>query len=670
MSRREVIVGAGSAALAAPFDLTAGVRLRNRIVATAHGSGAIADGLPVAGDAEYWGRVAAGGAAMVITGGTVVSADSTIRRGNFTEAWRPEVKPGLRRRADAIRAAGAVALVQLVHLGRETLGAERYYAPVAPSAVRSPREPTAPRALTNADVAALVEAHRVSAEHALETGFDGIELHAAHGYLLAQFLSPVANRGPSSRDAAGRAEPVWRIVEAIRAAGPVTLIGIRLSAGDAHDAGLDLEQLGELLALLPPGVDYVNLTVGMRGSYVRDMATEQPPLLADVAALRALTDRTLIISQAFRDPDAMEHALAAGADLVGLARALIADPDLPLKVLSGRRQEVRPCVACNEDCRTFEPTLLCSINPDLAPPGEPSRPAEPLVVGVPAAARAARVGVVGSGPAGLECALTLALAGDREVVVWERETDVGGAMAAAAAAPHRRGWLALLDYYRAGLRAAGVTLRLGHEATAAELQACDAVVVACGAEEMLPAIGDPDFASTSSEALAAGPERLRGAAHLVVVDDGFGWWPTVSAVELGVAAGVERITLVTPGVGFAMGIPAESRTQLLPRLAGIRLDIRPLTSLAGVEDGAVELRPAGDGAGDRIQADAVIVVGERRPRDWAPLVAELRGAIVIGDAIVPRRASHAIAEGRAAARALVQTAVTSPPLGLSVAPMK
>jgi 2,4-dienoyl-CoA reductase (NADPH2) len=119
-----------------------------------------------------------------------------------------------------------------------------------------------------------------------------------------------------------------------------------------------------------------------------------------------------------------------------------------------------------------------------------------------------------------------------------------------------------------------------------------------------------------------------------------------------------------------MGIPADSRTQLLPRLTGVRLDIRPLTSLAGVDDGTVALRPAGGGVAERVEADAVIVVGERRPRDWAPLVADLPGAIVIGDAIVPRRAAHAIAEGRAAARALVQTAVTSPPLGLSVAPTK
>jgi 2,4-dienoyl-CoA reductase (NADPH2) len=123
-------------------------------------------------------------------------------------------------------------------------------------------------------------------------------------------------------------------------------------------------------------------------------------------------------------------------------------------------------------------------------------------------------------------------------------------------------------------------------------------------------------------------------------------------VELGVAAAVQRITLVTPGVAFAMGIPAESRTQLLPRLAGVRLDIRPLTSLSSVDAAGAELRTA-TGSKERIEADAVIVVGERRARDWTALVAAVPGAIVIGDAIVPRRASHAIAEGRAAARALV-----------------
>jgi 2,4-dienoyl-CoA reductase-like NADH-dependent reductase (Old Yellow Enzyme family) len=636
--------------LSEPLQLSGSIRLPNRFVATAQGSGAVADNLPADGDAEYWARVAAGGAAMVIVGGTVTAENSTIRRGNFTAAWRPEVVPGLRARADAIHAAGATAVLQLVHLGRETLRAETYWAPVGPSAVRSPREPVAPRALSEDEIDAIVESFHVSAVHAFKAGFDGIELHAAHGYLLAQLLSPVANRRQDAATAAGRAAPVWRVVDAVRAAGPDRLLGIRFSVGDAQDTGLTVEQLGELLVELPAAIDYVNLTVGMRAAYVRDMATERPPLLDELPRLRPLTDRPLVACQSFRDPAAMEQALAAGADMVGMARALIADPELPRKVLSGRARTVRPCVACNEDCRAFEPVLLCSVNPDLAPPGQRWRPAAPVVLG-PSAAVPRRVAVIGAGPAGLECALALSEA--CEVVLWERAHAIGGALAVAGAAPQRHGWLTLLNFYRDGLEAAGVELRLGREPQPRDVEDYDAIVIATGAEETLPsAAGAERFIRTSSAAIAAGPEALAGVGHVVVVDDGFGWWPSVSAVELGVAAGVERITLVTPGAAFASGIPAESRTQLLPRLRASRFDMRPLTSLAGAGDGTVDLIDAPTGRVERLAADAVIAVGERRPRDWSALVPDGASVQVVGDAVVPRRAAHAIAEGRAAARAL------------------
>jgi hypothetical protein len=395
-------------------------------------------------------------------------------------------------------------------------------------------------------------------------------------------------------------------------------------------------------------IGYVNLTVGMRAAYVKDMATERPPLLDELPRLRPLTDRPLVVSQAFREPAAMEAALAGGADMIGMARALIADPELPRKVLAGRAETVRPCVACNEDCRSFEPVLLCSVNPDLAPPGERRRPAAPLAVGPPAVA-SRRVAIVGAGPAGLECAL--ALAGSAEVVVWERAEALGGALAIAGAAPHRHGWLSLLDFYRTGLEAAGAELRLGREPRREDLVGFDAIVIATGAEEVLTSVARG--AKTSSAAIAAGPEALADVGHLVVADDGFGWWPSVSAIELGVTAGVERVTLVTPGTGLATGIPAESRTQLLPRLRSIRFDLRPLTTVAAVADGAVELRDAPTGGVERLASDAVIVVGERRPRDWSALVPDGIPVRVAGDAIVPRRAAHAIAEGRAAARAVV-----------------
>ena len=186
---------------------------------------------------------------------------------------------------------------------------------------------------------------------------------------------------------------------------PQVVVGIRLSTDGGEEAGLTVDGLCELLPHVSALVDYVNLTVGVRTTYVRDMATEEPPLLGHVGRIRQLVDRPLLISHAFRTPDTIDAALAAGADLVGMARALIADPDMPRKLLGGRAADIRPCVACNEDCRAFDPVLLCSVNPELGPPGADRRPAAPLVVRRAAEPAGGRVAIVGAGPAGLECAL-------------------------------------------------------------------------------------------------------------------------------------------------------------------------------------------------------------------------------------------------------------------------
>ena len=291
--------------VAQPFGL-ADLVLRNRLVGTAHGAGILDDGRPLPADAEYWRRRAAGGAAMLTVGGTAVAPESTWRRRIVTEAWRPETRDGMALRAEAIRAEGAVAACQLVHLGRETTGAEMWFHPVGPSAVRSPREPTRPRALADDELDAVVEAFRVSAVNAAEAGFQVIELHAAHGYLLAQFLSAQTNLRPGADSAAGRLRLVSRIVEAIRESVPEIVVGIRLSTGGGEEAGLTLDGLCELLPHVDPLVDYVNLTVGVRTTYVRDMATDEPPLLADMGRIRPLVDGPLLISQAFRRGDAIE----------------------------------------------------------------------------------------------------------------------------------------------------------------------------------------------------------------------------------------------------------------------------------------------------------------------------------------------------------------------------
>jgi 2,4-dienoyl-CoA reductase-like NADH-dependent reductase (Old Yellow Enzyme family)/thioredoxin reductase len=640
-----------ASALGEPLDVGP-LRLRNRFVATAHASGLTQEGLATPGDAEYWGRLADGGAAMLISGGTVTAPESTPRRRNLIEAWRPDVVPGLARRVDAIHAGGGAAVCQFVHLGRETLGAETWYAPVGPSAVRSPREPTAPRPLTDGEIDEVIEGHRAATVNAVDAGFDGVELHAAHGYLVSQFLAAATNTRPDAGDLDGRVGVLRRLLEVVRAAAPGRLLGVRLSVGGAHEAGLDLDSLCAVLTAVNGMVDYVNLTVGVRTTYVRDMATERPPLLGDLPRLRSRVDVPLVASQSFRDPRDMEAALARGADLVGMARPFIADPQLPRKLLAGRWAEVRPCVSCNEDCRAFDPCLLCSVNPDLAPPGHERRPAMPLrLVESPGASR--RVAIVGAGPAGLECALRLAGGGGPAVTLWDERGRIGGQLAIAAAAPNRRGWARLLDFYSSALQRLGVETRLGSAATVEDLERYDEIVIAVGAEEVMPDVEGSAHARRSSDAIAAGPASLSGVERLVVVDDGYGWWPCVSAVELGAAAGVTDVTVVTPSTSFAGAIPAESRVQFLERTRELRLRVVPMARIAAVHEDGVRLRAVVGGETSHLPADSVVVVGERQPRAWSSLGEHAGGVRLVGDCIVPRRVQHAVSEGCTAAREIL-----------------
>jgi 2,4-dienoyl-CoA reductase (NADPH2) len=621
--------------------------LRNRIVGTAHGRGLLQDGLALAGDAEYWGRVAAGGAAMVTVGGTVTAVESTWRRRIVTEAWREAAIPGLALRAEAIRAEGAVAACQLVHLGRETTGAEMWHAPVAPSAVRSPREPTRPRALTDPEVDEVVDGFRVSAVNAGRAGFQVVELHAAHGYLLAQFLSPATNRRCDATTTRGRARIIERIVAAIRDAAPELVVGIRLSTGGELEAGFTLDGLCDVLAVVTELVDYLNLTVGVRTTYVRDMATTEPPLLDAIGRLRAVVDRPLLVSQAFRRRESIEAALAAGADLVGVARPLIADPDFPAKILAGRSADIRPCVSCNEDCRAFDPVLLCSVNPDLGPTPAGPRPAAPLLVRQTTTSRPRRVAIVGAGPAGLECAISIA--DDCSAVLFDEREEIGGHLRDAGRAPNRSGWNALLEYYRHALDAAdNVHMRLATTACADLLDGFDHIVIALGSVEVLPELAGVQRAVRASSFVAGGASPAAGR-RLVIVDDGFGWWPCASAVEVGVASGFDTITVLTPAAAFGSRLPPEGHVQLLARLRGAPVDVRPLMAVESVAEAAVTARNVLSGDIAEFPADVLVVVGERRSRPWEELVPAGPSVQVVGDAVVPRRVQHAIAEGRAAA---------------------
>jgi NADPH-dependent 2,4-dienoyl-CoA reductase/sulfur reductase-like enzyme len=274
----------------------------------------------------------------------------------------------------------------------------------------------------------------------------------------------------------------------------------------------------------------------------------------------------------------------------------------------------------------------------------------PLRLGA-AAPAPGRVAVVGAGPAGLECALRLAQSGT-SVTVFEEGAQIGGQLAIATAAPHRHGWARLLAFYASELERHGAEVLLGRRADAEALAPFDEVVVAVGAEEDRPAVPGGEHAWRSCDLLVKGPSALKGVQRLVVVDDGWGWWPCVSAVEVGVAAGVGDITVVSPSNAFAGAIPAESRVQFFGRLGEARLQVLALQRLDAVDAGGVELRGVPGGAASRVEADAVVHVGERRARSWTWL-GDRPGVQAAGDCLVPRRVQHAVSEGCAAADAIV-----------------
>ncbi|MBA4864603.1 FAD-dependent oxidoreductase [Streptomyces sp. PSKA54] len=636
--------------LATAFSL-GGLTLRNRLVATAHATAAVSDGAPTETDAAYWRRLAQGGAGMVITGGTAVAPESTLPQRYLTEAWRPEIKDAVRRRAEAITDGGAVAIAQLVHLGRETLGAGTYYAPVSAAAVRSPREATAPHALSTEEVRRVVDAFRVSAANSVQAGFHGVELHAGHGYLLAQFLSRVNNTRDD--EYGDRIALLAQVIDAIRTEIGELPIGVRVSVEPGEHSGLGLDDLIELIPRLSAASPfaYVNVTTGVRNTYVPGMATTHPPLLESVARLRAAVALPLLVSQGFRSASDIERALDSGADLVGMARPFIADPDFARKVIAGEERSVRPCTGCNEGCRTFEPTGSCSVNPELGPPGAASRPAVPLLLTRPGSGTGTgSVAVLGAGPAGMECAMALARSGGT-VVVFDRAREVGGQAHLAALAAHRSGWQKLVDYQRDQLADLGVRVVLGTSPTSAELAEYSQIVLATGAEEAVVPVPGELRTLTSTDFLHRYAEVVPGAPRVAVLDDGFGWWQGISAVESALAAGAREVTVITPGNGFATGLSPENRTQLMNRLTGALRVVAMSTVTSTTTDG-VRLRHVLDGQETDLAADVLVTVGERRPSRPDITPADGQTVRAVGDCVVPRRIAHAVAEGRAAAEAV------------------
>jgi 2,4-dienoyl-CoA reductase (NADPH2) len=630
-----------------PFRL-GGFDLRNRLVALPAGTSLVENGVPTHGDIEHFERLARGGVGLVIAGAMVVHPTSALRSGKLVEGYLDAVVPAMKEKADVVHRHGARLVGQLVHLGREFIGGESDQPPMAPSPLKTARDAYPPHELTVPEIDAIVEGWRVSTENLVKAGLDGVEIHAAHGYLVGQFLSPLTNRRTDGFGGSfeNRMRFLHLVIEAMRSVSPAGFaLGVRLSGEEDIPGGMGIDdcvRITEDLAALGV-VDYFSITHGTRGTYVKDSTGPDAVAVPSASRVRAATGVPTLVGQRIRDVGTAEHTIKAGhADLVGMARALIADPDLPVKSQAGRLEEIRGCLGINQDCRAFDPHLHCAVNAEVGR----SRPA---TVGVQVS-RPKEIYVIGGGPAGLEAARVSAERGHR-VTLFERDTALGGAVRVAAASPHRATLIDIVDYLDRETRRLKVDINLGAQIAPDDLEEirgmADHVVLATGSRVApLPsALGSRPSAHV--EDVLTGTLPVPGPGLAVVYDEGDGFWPAYSAAEALAQRGWQVI-FATALTALAARVPHESVGPLLRRLGEAGVTMHVATRLVVPEDPAASLalRPVFGGADLELEPALLVWHQPRVGDDELTRSTSASDTLTtIGDCVTPRRIGHAIAEG-------------------------
>jgi 2,4-dienoyl-CoA reductase-like NADH-dependent reductase (Old Yellow Enzyme family) len=636
--------------LFAPGEI-GGLAIRNRIVQPPMGTGLVENGHLSARDVAFQEERARAGAGLVITGAAVVHPTSLFPVRIIVEAWDEDGMDALRARVEAVQRHGARIFGQLVHLGRESPGGLTNSVPMAPSAVASPRDPSPPHEMSVAEVRMIVDAFATSAVNFQAAGYDGVEISAGHGYLVAQFLSPASNRRTDAYRGdtlEGRTRLLREIVEAMRdCCGAAYPVGIRLSAEEETPDGLTIDDTREIVYAIQDAapVDYISLTAGMRGSYVKDATYAEGFTLDWAAAVKQDVDVPVMAAGRIRFPDLAERALASGqVDFVAIGRGVIADSDWVTKAREGRAAEIRPCIGIVQDCRAAHGLVGCAVNARAGRESEwgPSRQA----------ATPKRVVVAGAGPAGLEAARVAAESG-HEVVLYEQDDVTGGQLRIAAAGPTREELLDFVFYAERELARLGVDVRLGTSATREAVLADtpDIVVSATGATPL-----PPEFPFDADAHVVTVWELLGGAvkeipARAAVLDDGSGFWHGISAAEYLAERGA-AVELLTPARGIALAIPHESVAGVLGRLGSNGVRYRPLTTVTSVMGSTVSLADAVTGASSELEAELLVVRTRLHPDDalLRELDGEVPALVAVGDCSAARRLTHAVLDANIALR--------------------
>jgi len=632
------------------------VVVRNRIVFSAHLTNYAQDGAPSEQHTAYYEARAAGGAGLIVTEEhSTHPTDWPYEK--MIHGFDPAVIPGYRRITDAVHRHGTPIFAQINHNGGQGSSMYSRLPLWAPSPVADPLFREVPKAVDAAEIDEIVDGYARVAGHCVEGGFDGIELQCSHSSIVRGFLSPATNRRTDDYGGSleNRSRLLLRLVAAVRrTVGGDVALGVRLCGDELIEGGTTLEDaLWVAQALEATGaVDYLNTSIGVATAtlYMIEASMQVPPAYAlwIASALRKAVSLPVIGVGRFKDPLQADRALRDGhADLIGVVRGQIADPDFAAKARAGHASWIRACLSCNQECvgrMGLNRWLGCIENPRAG--------REAIALAAPPSARR-RVVVVGAGAGGMQAAIAAARRG-HQVDLYEAQDQPGGQVRVAASVPSRAELGDLVRNQLAEASRLGVRFHFGQRAGADLVVAAgaDAVVVATGA---LPE--RPWWAGTAARVLDVREvleARASPAGRVLVVDE-LGFHQATSVAELLADRGC-ALEVVTPAmvVGQDLGVTLDQETWWMKAAAkGISETTDTIvTGLVEREDGAlsVELQQHTTGLASERVVDWVVCASPPRPDDglWRELRDRLAPGIAlerVGDCVAPRRAHAAVIEG-------------------------
>jgi 2,4-dienoyl-CoA reductase-like NADH-dependent reductase (Old Yellow Enzyme family) len=628
-----------------------GKRLKNRIMSSGHDTSMPTDNQVNAQLVAYHRARAEGGVGLIVLQVAGVH-DSARYTSHVLMATDDSCIEGYRQLAETCHSHGTVVLSQIFHPGREIMESSDGLLAVAYSASAVPNERfrVMPRALDQTMIDEIVAGYAAAARRLHQAGLDGVEVVASHGYLPAQFINPRVNRRTDgyNGELSQRLRFLREVIAAVRAStDDQFIIGLRISADERDPEGLSEDESLAAVQALQGQLDYVHIVAGTSASLggavhiVPPMAIEAAYLAKDAATFKASLDIPLFVTGRINQPQEAELILARGqADVCGMTRALICDPQMPNKTRQGEHENVRACIACNQACiGHFHKGLpiSCIQHPETGRELTYSK-ANPTPL-------RKRILVAGGGPAGMKAAAVAAQRG-HEVTLYEAGNQLGGQVLLAQLLPRRSEFGGASTNLQREMELAGVRVMRNTRVDRALVmrEQPDLVIVATGAEPYWPAF-ERGGELQVVDAWQVLREEVTPGRSVLVVDWRCDWIGPGIAERL-VRAG-HQVQLAVNGTHCGENLPLYVRDQLAGELHRLGIPITPYARLYGCDDTTVYLQHTASGEPMLFEnIDTLVLCQGHQSVDT--LVDELQDLVQcrrIGDCLAPRTVEEAIFEG-------------------------